>query len=59
MKKQNIAVRMDNMGRIYVPQYIRTMLHIQEEELLEIYIDGKDGILFKKYAPIDEPEREL
>ncbi|MBR3362956.1 MAG: AbrB/MazE/SpoVT family DNA-binding domain-containing protein [Bacilli bacterium] len=49
MKTAGITRRIDNLGRIVIPKEIRKNLRIKNGETLEIYIDGKNNIILKKY----------
>lgn len=59
MKATGIIRRVDDLGRIVIPRDIRRTLHIREGDPLEIYIDGQDGVAFKKYSPMDTLQKEL
>lgn len=59
MKATGIIRRIDDLGRIVIPKDIRRTLHIREGDPLEIYIDGQDGVTFKKYSPMDGLQKEL
>ena len=59
MKATGIIRRVDDLGRIIIPKDIRRTLHIREGDPLEIYIDGQDGITFKKYSPMGGLQKEL
>ena len=48
MKATGVVRRIDDLGRIVIPKEIRRNLRIHEGDSLEIYIEGKDSIIFKK-----------
>ena len=50
MKATGVVRRIDDLGRIVIPKEIRRNLRIHEGDSLEIYIEGKDSIIFKKYS---------
>lgn len=52
MKTTGIVRRVDDLGRIVIPKEIRRTLRIKEGDPLELFINGTDGVLFKKYSPI-------
>ena len=52
MKATGIIRRIDELGRIVIPKEIRKALRIKEGENLEIYVDGADNIILKKYSVI-------
>ena len=49
MRTTGIVRRVDDLGRIVIPREIRKMLKIADGEPLEIYVNGKDEVIFKKY----------
>lgn len=49
MKATGIVRRIDDLGRVVIPKEIRRTLGIREGEPLEIFLDGKDTICFRKY----------
>ena len=49
MKATGIVRRVDDLGRVVIPKEIRRTLGIREGEPLEIFLDGKDTICFRKY----------
>ena len=53
MKATGIVRRIDDLGRVVIPQELRRSLKIREGDPLEIYTD-KEGIIFQKYSPIGE-----
>ena len=54
MKMAGIVRRIDNLGRIVIPKEIRKTLRIQNGDNLEIFVDGNDNILLKKYSQINK-----
>ena len=53
MKATGVVRRIDDLGRIVIPKEIRRNLRIHEGDSLEIYIEGKDSIIFKKYSLVE------
>ncbi|WP_455721362.1 stage V sporulation T C-terminal domain-containing protein [Agathobacter sp.] len=54
MKATGLTRRVDSLGRVVIPKELRKVLHIQEGSPLEIYMDGEEGIVLKKYSPVGE-----
>lgn len=52
MKATGVVRRIDDLGRIVIPKEIRRSLRIREGDSLEIYSEGGDGIILKKYSPV-------
>ena len=52
MKATGLTRRVDSLGRVVIPKEHRKVLRIQEGSPLEIYTDGDEGIILKKYSPI-------
>ena len=52
MKATGLTRRVDPLGRVVIPKELRKVLRIQEGSPLEIYTDGDEGIILKKYSPI-------
>ncbi|MDD2180843.1 MAG: stage V sporulation T C-terminal domain-containing protein [Bacilli bacterium] len=50
MKSIGIVRRIDEMGRIVIPKEIRKTLRINNNDSIEIYIEGEDKIILKKYS---------
>ena len=50
MKATGIVRRIDELGRIVIPREIRRSLGIREGDALEIFVDGKDTVCFRKYV---------
>jgi AbrB family transcriptional regulator (stage V sporulation protein T) len=53
MKATGVVRRIDDLGRIVIPKEIRRNLRIREGDSLEIYTDGTDSIILKKYSHIE------
>ena len=49
MKATGIIRRVDDLGRVVIPREIRRTLGIREGEPLEIFLDGRDTVCFRKY----------
>ena len=56
MKATGVVRRIDELGRIVIPKEIRKTLRIHEGENLEIYVDGQNSIILKKYSLINKIE---
>lgn len=52
MKATGIIRRIDELGRIVIPKEIRKTLKINDGENIEIYTDGDEQIILKKYSNI-------
>src|SRR5690554_4493407 len=52
MKATGVVRRIDDLGRIVIPKEIRRSLRIREGDSLEIYADGSESIVLKKYSPV-------
>ena len=52
MKATGVVRRIDDLGRVVIPKEIRKTLRIKEGDPLEIYTDGTDRIILKKYSPV-------
>ena len=50
MKSTGIVRKIDRLGRIVLPMELRNTLDIQENDPLEIYVDGS-AIVLRKYIP--------
>ena len=50
MKPTGVIRRIDELGRIVVPRELRTTLHLNDRDPMEIFVDG-DLIIIKKYEP--------
>ena len=53
MKATGVVRRIDDLGRIVIPKEIRRSLRIHEGDSLEIYIEGKDTVILKKYSLVE------
>lgn len=53
MKATGVVRRIDDLGRIVIPKEIRRSLRIREGDSLEIYTDGSDSIILKKYSHVE------
>lgn len=56
MKATGVVRRIDDLGRIVIPKEIRRSLRIREGDSLEIYADGNESIVLKKYSPVESIE---
>ena len=54
MKATGIVRRIDELGRVAIPQEIRRTLRIREGDALEIYTDRDGGVILRKYSMIGE-----
>ena len=52
MKATGVVRRIDELGRIVIPKEIRKTMRIGEGENIEIFIDGDQNIVLKKYSAI-------
>ena len=52
MKATGVVRRIDDLGRIVVPKELRRSMRIKEGESLEIFTEGTDRIVLKKYSPV-------
>ena len=50
MRATGIVRRIDDLGRVVIPREIRRTLGIREGDPLEIFVDGKDTVCFRKYV---------
>ena len=50
MKATGVVRRVDELGRIVLPCELRRVMHIQDRDSLEVFVDN-DKIIFKKYEP--------
>ena len=50
MKATGIVRRIDELGRLVIPRELRRTLHLNEQDPMEMYLDG-DHIILKKYEP--------
>lgn len=49
MKATGIICRMDELGRVVIPEEVRRTVGIREGEPLEIFLEGRDMVCFRKY----------
>lgn len=49
MRTTGIVRRIDDLGRIAIPKEIRRRIGVHEGDPLEIYVEGKDTVCFRKY----------
>ena len=49
MKATGIVRRIDDLGRIVIPKEIRRSVGIREGEPLEIFLEGRDTVCFRRY----------
>lgn len=54
MKATGIVRRIDDLGRIVIPKEIRRTLRIKESDSMEIFTDGNNNVILKKYSPMGE-----
>ena len=52
MKATGVVRRIDELGRIVIPKEIRKTMRIREGENIEIFIDGDDRVVLKKYSMV-------
>lgn len=57
MKSTGVVRRIDDLGRIVIPKEIRRSLRIREGDSLEIYADGSDAVILKKYSPVESIDK--
>lgn len=50
MKPTGAIRRVDDLGRVFIPETVRQSAHIRKGDPLEIFL-CEGGLLFKKYAP--------
>jgi len=50
MKATGIVRRIDELGRIVIPKELRRTMGINEDDPMEIFIDGEQ-IILRKYVP--------
>ena len=56
MKATGIVRRVDDFGRIALPNEIRRLMKIHENTALEIYLEDQDKIILQKYDYTGEIE---
>lgn len=54
VKATGIVRRIDELGRIVIPQEIRRSLRIRKGAPLELYVDRDGGVILKKYSAVAE-----
>ena len=54
MKATGIVRRIDDLGRVVIPNEIRRTMRIREGDPLEIFTSNDGEVIFKKYSPIGE-----
>ncbi|MCI4170850.1 AbrB/MazE/SpoVT family DNA-binding domain-containing protein, partial [Bacillus spizizenii] len=54
MKATGIVRRIDDLGRVVIPNEIRRTLRIREGDPLEIIVDRDGEVILKKNSPISE-----
>lgn len=57
MRTTGIVRRTDDLGRICIPKEIRKMIHTQEGDPFEIFIEG-ETIILRPYNPIGNQKIE-
>ena len=50
MKSTGIVRKVDELGRIVLPNELRRTLGIEEKDRIEIFVDG-ESIILRKYQP--------
>lgn len=50
MKSVGVVRRLDQLGRVVIPKELRRTHSIDNDDSLEIFVDG-DAIILKKYVP--------
>lgn len=50
MKSTGIVRSLDALGRIVIPKEIRRTLNIEEQDSIEIFVNG-DQVVLRKYEP--------
>lgn len=53
MKATGVVRRIDDLGRIVIPKELRRNLRIREGDSIEIFTDGTNSIILRKYSPIE------
>ena len=59
MKATGIIRRVDDLGRIVIPREIRRTMKIKEGDPLELYTTNQGEVVFKKYSPTVEYDKEF
>jgi len=50
VKATGVVRRVDELGRVVLPCELRRVMHINDRDSLEVFVDG-DKIVLKKYEP--------
>lgn len=53
MRTTGMVRRIDELGRVVIPKEIRRTMRLKVGEELEIFVDGENELVFKKYSAID------
>ena len=53
MRTTGIVRRIDELGRVVIPKEIRKAMHIKEGEELEVFVEGEDKLVLKKYSVLE------
>ena len=54
MVSTGMVRRIDDVGRIVIPNDLRKMLKLDVYQPMEIFIDNEKNIILKKYNPMEE-----
>jgi len=54
MKATGLVRRIDNIGRVAIPNEVRRTLRIKNGDPIDIFTDREGSIIIKKYSPIRE-----
>jgi AbrB family transcriptional regulator (stage V sporulation protein T) len=52
MKTTGIVRRIDELGRVVIPKEIRRTMRLRDGEELEIFLDDRDELIFRKFSPV-------
>jgi len=52
MQATGIVRRIDDLGRVVIPKEIRRTLRLRDGTPLEVYVDGNDSVVYRKYSPL-------
>lgn len=58
MNATGIVRRIDDLGRVVIPKEIRKKVNFMEDDVLEIFTEGKK-VIFQKYVTCEENISEL
>lgn len=58
MKATGIVRRIDDLGRIVVPKELRRILHLEEGDPLEMFVEGT-MVCLQKHSPLAESDNQL